>query len=331
MKQASDNFFERSGEQFRKITYSIAILFSVTIMAIGVLLSTTTSALSISASRDCDDNAVIKCGALTINELKQKYQSTHGAPTMFNHMGISSEAVQSLNNTNTVEGKVTRAGRVVVGEKTVATGAKTVGRQNISGSTAVTRNGITFYERTPEISFQAGSLKAFVVSDKDGKFLFAVIASCGNPVKATPVAPPKPPAPEKPTPTPPPSPTPPPTPEPPKTPEAPTPPPVAPPEPATVQKQQQQQSAVSNSESNATATVTVNNNQTPPPPPAPQQTVVEKPVYQPTPATQSVASEATKELPKTGMQSVGSTVSLAGLVALMASIIHYMYTRKKYT
>lgn len=314
------NYF--SATSIRKATYLIIVGLSVAMIAFGVILSASASALSITASRDCDDNAVIKCGAMSINELKQKYASTEGAPTIFKHFDIGSREIASLTNSNTIEGKVTKGGRVVVGDKTVATGAITAGRQNMEGSTAVTRNGLTFYERTPSASFQANSLKAFVVTDKDGAYLFAVIAGCGNPVRATPV-PPK----EEPKPTPPPvQPI---TPTPPPTPPAPTPPPA----PAVTQQQQQQQTATSSSVSNATANVTINNEKPETPPPAPPHTVVvEKQVStQPAVATPVAAEkEVVQELPKTGMESVSTTIGLTGVVALVSAVMHYLYTRKKY-
>lgn len=321
--RAASNF---SVSSVRRLIYGALVGLSVALIAFGVLLSSSASALSINSSRDCDNNAVIKCGALTINELKRKYADTHGAPTMFSHMGISSQDIRGLTNSNTVEGKVTRAGRVVVGDKTVATGATTVGRQNMPGSKSVTRNGLTFYERTPAASFQTSSLKAFVVSDKDGKFLFAVIASCGNPVKATPVPVEK--EKPKPKPTPQPEQPKPPAPQPPA-PETPQPAPAAP----VSQQQQQQQTSSSSSEASASASVTINNEkpEPPTPQPQPQTVVVEKPVYeQPAPVAAPVATDAPRELPKTGMESVGGSISVAGLVALVSAVAHYLYTRKRY-
>jgi hypothetical protein len=140
--------------------------------------------------RDCDTNAVLKCGAYTTAELNQKYDSQPGAGTIFNHFGISNTEVNALHDTAKT-GYVTRGGRVILGDKTVATDAITVGRTNISGSTAVTRNGTTFYTRPPSVSFNQDKLEAYVVMRND-RFQYAIIKSCGNPVKATPVAEPKP-------------------------------------------------------------------------------------------------------------------------------------------
>lgn len=320
--------------EFTKNIHGIAIGIAVLLLVLAGVLAPTTNALSISSGRDCDENAVIKCGALTINELKEKYASSQGAAAIFSHFGISSQDISNLTNGTTVEGKVTKGGRVVVDGKTVATGAMTAGRQNMSGSTATTRNGVTFYVRSPDASFQSASLKAFVVLDKDGQFVFAVIASCGNPVKATPVKKEKPPEQPKPTP---PAPTPPqPQPE---TPQPPAPQPTPP--PAAPQQQQQQQQ---NSSSSATANVTINNEKTEQPtPPAPQPqpeippqpTVIEKVEVPPPAPTVEAAPTATapvtQELPKTGMESVSSTLSIVGLTTLAGTIAHMLYTRRKAT
>jgi uncharacterized repeat protein (TIGR01451 family) len=90
-----------------------------------------------------------------------------------------------------VEGSVTTENKVLIGDKVVATNAVTAGRQNMPGSTPIL-NG-QFYERPPSVSFNSSPLRAFVKMDQD-QFKYAVIMSCGNPVKATPAEQPKQPA-----------------------------------------------------------------------------------------------------------------------------------------
>jgi hypothetical protein len=141
--------------------------------------SSQVSALSISSSRDCDANAVIMCGVSSTSELQSKYYQTPSVQTIFHNFGITHNDINAMGNTAVV-GNVTQGGRVVVNGQTVANNALTVGRQNMSGSSAQTHNGVTYYTRTPSVSFQTSSLPAFVVLNKDGSFNFAVIASCGN-------------------------------------------------------------------------------------------------------------------------------------------------------
>lgn len=133
--------------------------------------------------RDCDANAMIRCGTLSAAELRQKYGSQSDVRNAFAHMGISQ---QDMANSNWRRGHVTSDGKVVVNGKTVATNAMTAGRQDMAGSRTVTRNGATFYVRPTSSSFSQGQLDALVAM-KNGRFQHAVLTSCGNPVKAKPV------------------------------------------------------------------------------------------------------------------------------------------------
>lgn len=152
---------------------------------------------TISTVKDCDDNAVIFCGASSVSELTNKYSSGDGHNSaasihaIFSFFGISSTDVTSMsgNSVDVQAGKVSRAGNVHdANGNIVATGAMTGGRQNMPGSTQHTSGGTVFFSRPPSVSFQSNSLDAFVVM-VNGRFSFAILASCGNPVKATPSTP----------------------------------------------------------------------------------------------------------------------------------------------
>jgi hypothetical protein len=163
---------------------------------------------------NCDDNAVLYCGALSTDNLIHKYNSATGDGLNsrqsihdiygYSKFGITSTDVNALDST-AVAGTVTREGNVFLASDTnnaVATGAITAGRLNMPGSTKVTSGSTTFYTRTPNISFTKETLDAFVVM-KGGVFQFAILSSCGNPVAAKPVQPkPKPQSQPAPTPTP---------------------------------------------------------------------------------------------------------------------------------
>jgi hypothetical protein len=172
-------------------------------------------ALTLGSSRDCDSNAVIRCGALNFTELQNRSTQT-GATEIYASFGISAQDINNMPNT-AVEGIVTNKNNVWIHRSSglcpvidqnslnsqtqqavldnpnlclVATNAMTAGRQNISGSTSMTSSGVTFFMRPPSVSFVSSSLPAFVSMD-NGQFDFAIIASCGNPVMATPVTPAK--------------------------------------------------------------------------------------------------------------------------------------------
>lgn len=155
----------------------------ISILFIAMVTSSSLYALTLSSSRDCDSNAVLRCGALTTSELRSKFKQ-QDAGAIYKFFGISASEMNDMDNA--VSGTVTKSGDVMVDGKVVAHDAITAGRQNMAGSQTVTRSGQTFYVRPPKVSFASDSLSAFVVM-KDGRFQHAVIASCGNPVKATPV------------------------------------------------------------------------------------------------------------------------------------------------
>lgn len=160
---------------------AVAIFMITPLMLVG-FLDSKTQAMQINSSRDCDSNAVIHCGALNFQELKRRYNNQQGVKPIFREFGITRQDIASI-HTQAVEGRVTKGGRVIVDGKTVARNAMTAGRHNISGSEKITRGNTTFYVRPPSSSFASSSLPAFVVME-NGRFQYAIIASCGNPVKA---------------------------------------------------------------------------------------------------------------------------------------------------
>jgi len=189
----------------------------------GLRLSTVHAQnISISSTKNCDANSVMWCGADSVSDIANKYTSGDGHNTaasihdIYSFYGISASDISSMNSSGSsvVAGSVDIDGNVydASGNK-VATDAITGGREDISGSTKEDVNGTIFYERAPSVSFAQTKLSAYVVMN-NGKFDFAILASCGNPIKATPVVTPTPkPAPTpKPTPKPTPVPTPAPTP-----------------------------------------------------------------------------------------------------------------------
>ncbi|HET7059862.1 MAG TPA: hypothetical protein VFH99_00885 [Candidatus Saccharimonadales bacterium] len=153
-------------------------------LLLSLVLAPAANAINIGGSSDCDDNAVIRCGAHSTAVLISDYNSSAYVRGVYAAFGISQADISNLSSTN-VAGRVTKDGNVFVDDQSraVATGAVTGGRQDIPGSTKVNSNGAVFYRRQPSVSFQQSSLPAFVAM-KNGHFQFAVIASCGNAVSA---------------------------------------------------------------------------------------------------------------------------------------------------
>jgi len=138
--------------------------------------------------KDCDANAIMWCGAYGKTEWAYKlmggdgHNSAANLQSIYKAYGVSVDEVKVA-----VDGTVTKNGNVVVNGKTIATGAKSIGRQYMPGS--VKQNGV--WLRSTQTSFKSESLEAFVYT-KNGVFEWAVIKSCGNVVVATPVTKPVP-------------------------------------------------------------------------------------------------------------------------------------------
>lgn len=134
-------------------------------------------------ARDCDDNAVIKCGTLTTGELNHAlthggsgpYQGANRLRALFAKFGLERSDIGHLKN-----GRVTKSGLVYVGNKVVARNVKSIGRHYMPGSTQVPGISYPLYMRRPAVSFRSNSLDAFVLMNYDGSMAVAVIKSCGN-------------------------------------------------------------------------------------------------------------------------------------------------------
>jgi hypothetical protein len=198
-------------------TFVIALGVSLAVFVAAGIGPVYAANVSFNSKRNCDTNAILNCGAMSISELQSKFKADAKAQSVYAWYGITADTMNNL-PTTAVAGDVTKSGNVEVNGKVVANNLISAGYHNEQGATQVTNNGVVFFNSTPANSFLSDKIDAFVVLNGDGQFVTAIMASCGNPVKATNVVPKPTP---KPTPTPTPTPTPVPTP-------APTPAPVAP-------------------------------------------------------------------------------------------------------
>lgn len=173
-----------------KLRIKEILKLSVLLLPVAAVLLTipSTQALSVSSPRDCDANAVINCGALSTAELVNKYNADSNVNVIYSHFGISRADIEAMNSTAQAS-EVSSNGDVRVNGKLVATNAMTAGRQDIGSSQKVTTSGVTFFVRPPSVSFASSPLAAFAVMKPGGQFDFAILASCGNPVRAMPVTP----------------------------------------------------------------------------------------------------------------------------------------------
>ncbi|HSH31721.1 MAG TPA: hypothetical protein VK963_03600, partial [Candidatus Saccharimonadales bacterium] len=164
----------------QKITLAVVMTALVLVLDGGKLRA--------AGGRDCDSNAVVYCGALSKAELVQKMQAGDGRRSgtelqqVFYDGGWGMSEVE-INSYDTVMGTVRKDGTVWAGGRMVATGAVSSGRQFMPGS--YQENGL--WLRPPSVSFRSTELPAFVYMP-NGRFQWAIIQSCGNPVRAQAVA-----------------------------------------------------------------------------------------------------------------------------------------------
>jgi hypothetical protein len=192
----------------RIIRKSFAVL-ATAVFAVVTLVTPAVADATTSQPRDNDANAIVWGGAYTKGEFIDKVRNGDGHNSAANIQEILFRQNRNItestfSSSSTVNGTVYKDGRVTVGNKTVATGATSVGRHNLPGST---KDG-SVYSRPVSVSFAAQSIPAWVYMEK-GVFKYAILKSCGNPVKAkpapapkTPTPAPKTPAPKTPTPAP---------------------------------------------------------------------------------------------------------------------------------
>lgn len=154
--------------------------FAVVVMAFVMYGAVAGSNL---AAATCTNNDIIRCGVTSQSQLADGYNKGD-VGAIFNHYGISSSMIATQ---NAVVGSVTKGGDVVYNGQVIATGAQSIGREWANGSTAVKIGSTTVYQRSTSAIFKQDSLEAYIYRDSAGRFLAAVLTSCGNPVVAAPV------------------------------------------------------------------------------------------------------------------------------------------------
>lgn len=153
-------------------------LFTLLSVVIGAL-SLQQPAQALDSSRDPDQYAVVYNGTMSVDEIKDNYNKKDHA-AVFSAFGIKKSDLGG----DIRDGIVYQDGRVVVGGKTVATGAvmaaRHLGGSSISGSDTA---------KKVSVSKMSDAQTAFVKFDSNGNFLWAIMKPCGNPVTATPPKP----------------------------------------------------------------------------------------------------------------------------------------------
>ncbi len=167
----------------------LATVFIASILGVSALFALTPrqAYAAIDQTPDCDTVAIIRCGVFDEARIREK-ASQADIPRVFAAFGIQMNELEN----GFVNGVVWRDGRVTVGtDQVVARNAQTAGRwDNPKAGMTKIPNTDRAYKMSTSHFVDDGQV-AFMKM-VDGKFRFAVIKTCGNPVTATPVEQPKP-------------------------------------------------------------------------------------------------------------------------------------------
>lgn len=174
---------------FRHLTSSkllVAILFviALTVTSAGAIVYSSINANAAS----CTANDIIRCGVTNGTDFKSKYYQNEAGDLydIYLHYDIDPTHVQRRG----VEGTINRDGTIKVGNRTVATDAKSLGRSQKSYSTPVTISGKTYHESRSQDVLAQSSLPVLVVMDENDRFQYAIIKDCANPATGKPTPPP---------------------------------------------------------------------------------------------------------------------------------------------
>ncbi len=147
----------------------------LTLLLISYIFVIASVFIAIPQGASASANDIINGGASTKAQLKSRFSK---ASYVFQHYGIKKADIDGLRN-----GTVHKNGNIFVGNKKVATNARSTGRQALGCSNKVFTmpNGNKIYEGSTNCRFASSSLAAFVKLNQYGQFEYAIIKNCANP------------------------------------------------------------------------------------------------------------------------------------------------------
>jgi hypothetical protein len=174
---------------------AVGTAFAVALVAAASLGFATKQFTSAAIVKDCDDNAIMRCGAddnakfisnVKTNNKAVKTQTDLAG--LYDHYGLSASDYARFQSTAQA-GTVYSDGTVKVNNQTVLTGAISMGRQSFGNPArkATVVNGKTYYSSPLKTSLAKGvsSLPVMVMFDAKGQVEFIAMNACGNPVWGT--------------------------------------------------------------------------------------------------------------------------------------------------
>lgn len=168
----------------RKLNLKKKLLVLGTTVAVAFAVATGAVVLkheNASAVVSCQDGAVVCGGVSTPQDVADKMENGDGVHSdlkaIYNGLGIYKQDILSPNMVN---GTVNKSGQVIVNGQVVATGVVNGWRKQLPGSYQA--SGLWW--TTPGQNFASANLSSLVYM-RNGKFVYAIIRTCGNPVFIT--------------------------------------------------------------------------------------------------------------------------------------------------
>src|SRR5688572_8486250 len=138
---------------------------------------------------DCDNNAIMRCGAANKSVFIDKVQNNNGNTQydlkgIYNHFGLTSGQYGDF-ETYAQYGTFHRSGSITVAGQEVAYNGHSMGRHNFGGSKSYPISGVgSYFYGTPNQRWSSGtsSIPVMVWFDDEGVVKAIFMNPCGNPV-----------------------------------------------------------------------------------------------------------------------------------------------------
>lgn len=183
-------FQSRRGRSIQKISFAAGCMTALVVVLAGLYLPKAQAA-------DCDQNAIIYCGFSAASDFISTVRANdsrnghHDLQTVYAAYGLEPTSYDKFVS-SARPGTAYKDGRIVVDGQTVATNAKSIGRQAAAqGSGYFTQNigGTNYYGNSNSVVFKSDSIPVMALFDSHGSLQFAVLTACGNPINGNNVNP----------------------------------------------------------------------------------------------------------------------------------------------
>ena len=182
--------FKKLLNKIREITpkqMAVAGVFTLVLAGTVGLGVAVNNRLDAAVQRECDSNAILRCGAADPNELVADARSSNNGTqgdiqTIYSHFSLTADEYDRFASTAR-QGEFRRNGEVWVDGEMVMRNTLSMGRHNYGGSRSLRIGNVTYYQGTPEQRWANGvqSIPVMVMFNNDGTVETAIMNPCGNP------------------------------------------------------------------------------------------------------------------------------------------------------